>query len=61
MFAPALDDEHIVGNVVPGVVDADEKQQQRRAANAKQRLALWEGAANDDSASIAYAARGSTT
>src|SRR5204862_7613843 len=32
-------DKYIVGNGVPGVVNADEKQQQRRGTDAKQRLA----------------------
>jgi len=35
--------EYMVGNAIPGVVDADEKQQQSRTSNAKQGLARVRG------------------
>jgi hypothetical protein len=31
--------EYVVGDIVPGIVDANEKQQESRASNAKQGLA----------------------
>jgi len=59
VLSPFLDQD-VVCDGVPGVVNADEEQQQRRRPNAKNSAApAWERAAYADTASVAYAAKGS--
>ncbi len=54
-FSLAFVDKDVIGDTVPGIVNAYEEQQQRRTSNSKQDFARVRGNANADSTSIARA------
>lgn len=59
LVVPGLD-KHVVRDGIPGVVNADEEQQQHRRCDAKQSLAQM-GAPYADTANVTYAAKGNRT
>lgn len=59
LVVPGLD-KHVVRDGIPGVVNADEEQQQHRRYDAKQSLAQM-GAPYADTANVTYAAKGNRT
>ena len=60
LWFPSLH-EDVIRDEVPGIVNANEEQEQRRGAHEDQCRRGWEKAAQADTASIAYAVNGSKT